>query len=115
MLLLHSEQEVTTVATLCEQGAGLNFCKASLPSSLVVVRPVLFRRHVHSALSVFVAERDMLSAGLRSVLESVVVVLVATCRKIQLQPSCSSVFVASFWAFSVKLCLGIASELAANY
>ena len=115
MLSLHLEQEVTTVATLCEQGASVNFCKASLPSSLAVVLPVLFRKHVHWASSVFVAERDMLSAELRSVLESVVVVLVAICRKTQLQPSCSSVFVASFWAFSVKRCLGIASEPASNY
>ena len=93
MLSLYSEQEVTTVATLCEQGASLSFCKASLLSSLVVVLPVLFRKHVHLALSVFVTERDMLPAGLRSVLESVVVVLVAVCRRTQLQPSCSSVFV----------------------
>lgn len=57
----------------------------------------------------------MLSAVLRSVLESVVVGLVAICRKTQLQPSCSSVFVASFWDFSVKTCLGIALELAADY
>ena len=115
MLSLHSEQEVTTVATLCEQGASLNFCKASLPFSLVIVLPVLFRKHVHSASSDFVTKRDMPSAGLRSVLEPVVVVLVAICRKTQLQLACSSVFVASFWAFSVKRCLGIASEPAANY
>ena len=94
MLSLHSEQEAMTVATLCEQGASLSFCKMSLSSSLVVVLPILFRKHAHSALSAFVAERDILSAGLRSVLESVVVVLVAICRKTQLQPSYSSVFVA---------------------
>ena len=115
MLSLHSEQEVTTVATRCEQGASVNFCKASLPSSLVVALPVLFRKHVHWASSNFVAGRDMLSAELRSVLESVVVVLVAICRKTQLHPSCSSVFVASFWALSVKRCLGIASDPASNY
>ena len=103
------------MATPCEQGASVNFCNASLPSSLVVVLPVAFRKHEHSALSAFVAERDMLSAALRSVLESVVVVVVAICRKRQLQPSCSSVLFASFGDFSVKICLGIALEPAADY
>ena len=102
------------MATPCEQGASVNFCKASLPSSLVVVLPVVFRKHEHSALSALVAECDMLSAVLRSVLESVVVVLVAICRKRQPQPSCSSVFFVSFGDFSVKICLGIALEPAAD-